>query len=765
MRPSVLFTLLLILPGVTFLPYARGASALVLGGVEQKEAEAEPAGKQEVEAVDAPADRAVDADGAPQRAFHPRLELWVPSAKRLIDEVIRSHSGPFVEPLGRMLAKSGESKLDGQTADGVAALIGQIREWPDAALVAVTYAPDLDGRARWVVRLNWPMAELHERVAGLLELEAAGELLEGVSIRSITPVEAASVGSSANGASGYQVFLPEAPLFYLLPAGDNKSYVASHPDLDVPRGLLGGVLDEDDTKSGWLVTARLNFAQTEVDSGGTWLSGFSAVTALDYVGTVSESGEWTETVQIHWPAISGMGARAFFNRVEQSFYVPKAAFGAAVLNVPIVSGMLDGMAGLGPQVVMDAPGRMEVVGEPTPGPIALHSDSDVCFTMLPGTGFLPFPDIVVQVRVRRSESLVESLEGETKRINKLYADRDQPEPWHQTHLRDRAVFWSEPTGPGRGLMMPVVMRPVLFTTTEKDARDRERSFLVLGLTSTRPEELVDRWLNFPRTMEFHHLPSERRMNGQIWMNWQALYAWVSPYLNVALSSAGADVLLPAIDQVKDRLTDGSIAVEVKYAGMTATHRGPVPGGVIALPAMISSSIQPDRRGGSDLARERLARERLHLLYHHCELFRKDLGRWPAEIGELEGYVDFAGHPELLQLRVSSKKAWSELLSGMFERKKADALKADEEDELGGSVVTVKTDLYVIDWGRDRWTLGFKPGTFEHLERLYIDHDGEIHRVTRAVASETNQVDDGTNIPSQATEDENNDESAEVNGKE
>ena len=54
-------------------------------------------------------------------------------------------------------------------------------------------------------------------------------------------------------------------------------------------------------------------------------------------------------------------------------------------------------------------------------------------------------------------------------------------------------------------------------------------------------------------------------------------------------------------------------------------------------------------------------------------------------------------------------------------------KKDEADEADGSA-RIKTDLYVIDWGRDRWTLGYKPGTFEHLERLYIDQDGDIHGI-------------------------------------
>jgi hypothetical protein len=37
---------------------------------------------------------------------------------------------------------------------------------------------------------------------------------------------------------------------------------------------------------------------------------------------------------------------------------------------------------------------------------------------------------------------------------------------------------------------------------------------------------------------------------------------------------------------------------------------------------------------------------------------------------------------------------------------------------------------VIDWGKEAWRLGLAPGTLEHLEKLYIDQDGKIHRVER-----------------------------------
>ena len=148
-------------------------------------------------------------------------------------------------------------------------------------------------------------------------------------------------------------------------------------------------------------------------------------------------------------------------------------------------------------------------------------------------------------------------------------------------------------------------------------------------------------------------------------------------------------------------------------------------GVLVAPAMITASTALDASGDTDLARERIASRRLRVLYHHCKLFKKDLGRWPAEIAELDGYVDFAGHPELLKLRLSSQQRWREWFTGRF--------KFDEEedpDETEDSTGAVDDDLYVIDWGRDSWRLGYARGTLVHLEELYIDQDGKIHRVEK-----------------------------------
>jgi len=161
--------------------------------------------------------------------------------------------------------------------------------------------------------------------------------------------------------------------------------------------------------------------------------------------------------------------------------------------------------------------------------------------------------------------------------------------------------------------------------------------------------------------------------------------------------------------------------------LTVSHAGPMPLGAVFVPPMATLAAAPDDFGGSDLARERLAVQRLDVLYHHSKLFRKDLGRWPAEVAELDGYVDFSGHPELLELELSSSKRWRDWFGGMFEPKKRED---EADDELEDLTKDINDRLYVIEWGREEWTLGLAPGTLEHLEKLYIDQDGEIHRSER-----------------------------------
>ncbi len=677
----------------------------------------------------------------------PRFVLRVPSVQRLLREAQRSHAHRFVDAVHRIVIEAAQSSAEGLDASDAAALITTISEWPDVELRFATFAPDLEGRARWVIQSNWSAADLQARLRALFDLDAASSVFEGVSLDD-RPV------------GGYVVRVSGERVAYVGADENGLGFIASHADLTPPVDSFNKPGANESTEHPPLLAARLNLSKTETDSGATFLSSFRAVTAVDYQAAVDKGGNWDEQVRVHWPTISGMGAKALFERVGQTFFVPDAALGAFVANTPMAAGFLDTFAGLGPQVIMDAPGEMEVVGEAMLGPIASQVGSDVCLTLLPGTGFFPSPDVVIQVRTRRPERLIAAIRRDVERINTLFVERDQPEPWREVVVRNRAVFWSEPSGQPRGLMLPLVMRPVLFTTTETDAKERKRNFLVIGLTSTDPVELVQRWLNLPRTKNFRHLPSVRKLNGQVWLEWRNVYSWISPYLNVGLSSAGIDALFPSVSSVASDLTEAVVSVKIKYSGLTASHAGPLPAGVLVVPSLLATSLVADEFGASDLARERLATQRLKLLYHHAKLFHNDIGRWPAEIGELDGYVDFAGHPELLQLHLSTRKQWSRWFSGMAEAAAEDDKKDDDEDDTGEEdEPAIRSDVYVINWSHGAWSLGFKPDTFEHLDRLYIDENGDIHRLVKPQQAQTDKAKPERDKTKTGKEDTTGDQSA------
>ncbi|UCG16300.1 MAG: hypothetical protein JSV19_13500 [Phycisphaerales bacterium] len=674
--------------------------------------------------------RAGDTPGVPQTqpaadrqpAIKPRLELHVPSVRTLLAEARRSNVGFLLDTIGDVLVEASTASSEGIDIEQAAALITQIKQWPDSSIDAVTYASDTQGRPRWIVRFRWPLRSLHARVAAVLDAESSRAILKDVTL---SPAED----------GGYKIALAESTLAYLLPAGESESLLASSPDLEFPSRPFVGTA-QTRAEGTPLLVCRLNLTQTEKDSGATWLSSFSVVTNVTYAASVNESGDWVETVHVDWPPISGLGAKAVFGKVSQTFFVPDEAFGSLVVNSGLLApGMLEGLAGLGPQVMTTRPGEFEIVGEMKPGPVASRTHSTVCVTVLPGTGFFPIPDIIVQARAKAPDTLIQEIREAAEEANKLFRDREQPEPWHESKVGNRVVFWNDGSSQSRGLATPASLRAVLFVKKETDAKGRERSFLVIGRTSTSPEELVERWVGIPRRPDRRFLPSVRKTRGQVWVNWRQLYRWLSPWANIGLSTLASSTLLPDVDTIASRLTDASVTVKMRYAGLTVEHHGPVPGGVIVVPALLAVATAEGPSGASDLARERDAARKLKVLHHHAKLFRKDLGRWPAEVAELDGYVDFAGNPALLRVRQSSKKAWSEwgksLLSFGGKADTQDQDEEEEDDELGD----IDDSIYVIEWHEDSWRLGFAPGTFEHLEELYVDDTGIIHRIEKNIETE------------------------------
>lgn len=645
----------------------------------------------------------------------PRFELHVPSVRTLCAEVKRSHCGFVVDQLAQMLVEAGSASAEGVDVTEAAAIIDRIKTWPDTPVDIVTFAPDTVGRLRWAIHVDWPLDDLRSRIQSVLEMEGAETLLMDVTL---SPAD--------DGA--YKLSLPSSTLAWLVGDGETQSLIASHKDLEFPESpFTGGETPSDGAPP--VLACRLNLGQTEKDSGATFFSSFSAVTGVVYSGRVNPAGDWVETVNVEWPPVVGMGAKAFFDKVKPTFYVPDEAFGGLAVASMALPAMLAQMANLTVEPDVEA----GAFTPPEPGPIAKRADDAVCFTVLPGTGFFPAPDVIAQTRIKSPDTLIEEIREATQKINEKHRNRDEPEPWQEAEVRGRAVFWSNEAGSYRGQMMPLSYRPVLFVTKETDARGRRHDFLVVAMTSTTPEDLVRRWLDLPRPTDRRFLPSEKRPHAEAWVNWKQLYRWLVPYLNVSLSSVAFGALLPNTDEIADNLTDASVTLHMSYGGLSIAHEGPMPAGVVAVPTLFSLATTEDRSGGSDLARERQASRQLQILYHHAKLFHKDQGRWPVEVAELDGYVDFAGHPELLKVRLSSKKRWGEWLKDLAG---ADEEAEDEREEDSDDESDLDDSVYVIEWPAGSWRLGYAPGTFEHLKALYVDESGLIHRVEK---TEKNQA--------------------------
>lgn len=229
------------------------------------------------------------------------------------------------------------------------------------------------------------------------------------------------------------------------------------------------------------------------------------------------------------------------------------------------------------------------------------------------------------------------------------------------------------------------------------------------------------------------MPTDRDHHLEAWVHWQKIYDWVHPYVNLGLSEVSSDAILG--DELGSNISSANLSGEIKMAGVIISHKGPVPLGLLTVPAMASASLKETRN--SDLARERLARRQLEVLYHHSKLFHQDTNRWPVTVAELDGYVDFSSNRQLLKLQDSSRRQFGKLLSRLFsdeddedEDKKSNGDAEDAED----SVYDVDDSIYNIEWNDDVWQLGYAKGQLEHLERLFIDMHGNIHRVEKKTAA-------------------------------
>lgn len=649
--------------------------------------------------------------------FKPRVELFIPSTEHLIRRTGESHLGGLLGHLSGLLSAKVASGR-GLTPEDWEALGNLLRDCRDTSVGLATFAPTTEGRPRWMIRVDWPLSELRDLINRIIALPALEDMLEGVTL-----------AGSPN--EGYELSIGDKIMAVIVAGPRGEGVILSDSELAPPESLYGSDVERSDPPgdTSTLIYSRWNLTGTEKDSGALFGTTISWVGNIRYQASVRRSGQWSERFGVSWNALVGAAAKAMIKRAKQSFHVPREAFAAVVVSSPLLQGMLDGVAGLDAGVLMGDLG----------GLVGYRVGPEVCIAIMPGTGILPLPDAVFQTRCRHPSSVMAAIQRAITRANEQRRKDDLPQAWHEIRVDDRTVFYHDGRGEKPVGLSPATYRRVLFMNERTDPKGRQRTFLNIAFVTTDVEAFVRRWSAPMRNDQRVALPSAK-VDGQGWVHWEKLYDHLHPWLNLAIAGVDPGAVLPATSRIKSHLRDASITVKTQYTGMMIRHAGPFPIGAVYLPIVMANSLAADQSGSTDLSRERIACERLKLFYANAELFRKDVGRWPVRVAELDGYVDFQGNPWLLRLRRSSRGA---LRANLLSLMTGDEEPEDEEDEIGAEI---DDSLFEIDWKDEEWTLGVRSGTLDHLDALYINQRGVIHRAVKALwdgdAVETQDDDEG-----------------------
>jgi hypothetical protein len=365
------------------------------------------------------------------------------------------------------------------------------------------------------------------------------------------------------------------------------------------------------------------------------------------------------------------------------------------------------------------------------GTIGSRASSQAAFAAVPGTGFFPFPDQFFQFDARKKDKIIEAIREVIEDDAKERKDEDRPLVWHEERICDRIVFWKDPSADRIGGLSPVTYRTVLFFDGEEKPEDDEGDWsgrplrLVVAQTSTWAEDAVANWDSLTsRKRTRVAIPSSKKAHWQAKVMWRRIYALAQPYLCLMAGTSEDTKMPPTAEELGEALTDSTVNVRIELSRLQATHRGPIPIGAVYVPAVTAMSLGGTADPGSEASRERIACRHLRVLYHHAKLFKKDYGRWPATVAELDGYVDFASHSYLLRLRPQERGFAESFVSVFTGPKEREGDEEEEEEE------AIEDSLYEIEWTPTDWKLKFREDEFKDYLTIYIDTEGEIHRVPK-----------------------------------
>lgn len=642
----------------------------------------------------------------PKKAY---VDVYVPSVTELAGAAKTSKTAALYDALSGLAPVPENETGEGLDLDAMSLLLAKIESWPDTSIGVAIHTQDREGRARWSISFDWPLETLVENLRGILADPAAKELLKNVELK-----------SDEDGA--YTIELPEVQLATLRAVGDG-SMIASTDEVQVPEEMFGrdairemrAKADKDGKKprKPYLAYCSLNFDSGEESGrGSSMLSGMVGVDAIQYALSMTKAGQWSEQFGVTWNPVIGAFLKAFFQKVKEPFDCPEESYVSAVMHLGMGEGMVDQLSGL----------PMGTIGSGVEG--------EMLFAAVPGSGFLPVPDVFFAFRAASSDKIVQSIRDAIDKDAKRRADDDLKPAWREETIEGRPVFWHDPAADGAYGMMPVTFRSVVFFDKRGDEEDG-KTLLVIARTSNWADDAVRRWGEV--TKKTFKLPSSKKNHWEARFNWRSAYQLAQPYLGLASSFVPGGAMPPSAGELSDALADSDLQVRIAVGGVRVRHIGPVPIGGIYVPAVAAAALGTAADPSSEAARERIACQNLRVLHHHAKLFRDDYDRWPATVSELDGYVDFNSHDYLLRLRPRNKSFMEGFTGALF-----GGGRKSPADENGVENEGVDDSLYVIDWSADdsKWKLKFRDDEFASYVTIYIDSAGEIHRVPKPVLSDS-----------------------------
>lgn len=692
--------------------------------VEQADDQEEsPTPEDEPAETAAPAPTTAPADTpAKPKGDSPQVEVFIPSVAGLADSARHSKTAALWRALAGMFPLPADETGEDFDFAAVTKLLEQVAQWPDTSLVFATYTQDREGRARWAARVDWPMEGFRGGLESFIETEAAKKLLKDVALVEredgaiqielpdlvlavITECEGGSLIASAEG-----VHLPEAVF--------GRDYAGEPPDANRPSATpANGPAVKKKTgqkprQYSMLVYCRLNLAGE--NEGGSPFAMISGVKDVRYGGALDGNGLWQEKVVIRWNPLLGVALKAAFKKLKEPFECPRDAYVVAAFNTALGEGLADSLAGL------------------PPGTIGGRASSETAFAAVPGTGFLPFPDVYFQFTARGEDQIIEAVREAVEKDTREREEEDRPIAWREETIDGRPVFWCDSSADESLSFMPATYRTVVFFDRPRTDQEDEALRLIIAQTPMWAEDAVHHWRELTKNAKSRvTVPDSKQTHWQARISWRRVYALTHPYLALLAGLSAEAAAPPPVDELKAALADSVVDIRIDYGGLQVRARGPVPVGAFYIPVVALTSLSSSGDYFSEAERERVACQHLRVLYHHAKLFKKDYGRWPASVAELDGYVDFTLHADLLYLR-PKKEGFAAGLVALVTGDKKPAAGGEDERKIDDS-------LYVIEWSPDDWKLMFRDGEFVHYRTIYIDAEEKIHRVPKDGAADAGKA--------------------------